>query len=232
MRGECPLHIAHIWLSPPVTFVHAWRCTAQWCLPTAQRRRGNRRQYNGTSDRRRVALVRRRVGAPPVGVAAGADSTQWVLLRRHSLWRRHVSTVVATVLCQSARVAVAALWLERHSPLDAAPCHRVIGDGPSEFIRSAWSGRRWRRGRRLRRHWRRHSRYPRAWRRVKAVHCSLPIRHDRPRYLNGPTIQSSSDLVRRQMCNRNPVRHLSTSLRAVPRPKLANHCDPAFSQCR
>ena len=68
---------------------------------------------------------------------------------------------------------------------------------------------------------------------VEAVHRSLPIRHDFPRHLNGPAMQGTSDLVRGQMSNHDPVRHLGTPLSAVSRPQLLDHhCDPSFPQCR
>ena len=167
----------------------------------------------------------RRIRAPSVGVVAGDGASQRVLLRCHPSWRRHARDVVAPFSrrgCSPLTHANAALWLS---------LRRAPGIGSARLDGATWPRRRSRKASRLRRRWRRVGRQPCARRRVEAVHRSLPIRHYRPRHLDGPAVKSPPDLVRGQVSNCHPVWHLEASLRAVSWSRLLDRCDPPFPKC-
>ena len=169
----------------------------------------------------RATLVCRPVRAPSVGVVAGDGASQRVLLGRQSPRCRHTRDVVAPFSGQGRGLASSASV--RHSlPLR----HALKGRLPKPLITTLlyrlpfWLSRSW---------WWQHrvGRQPCARRRVKAVHRPLPVRHYRSGHLYGPSMESPPHLVRGQVGYRNPVRHLSSALRAVSRSQFFNCRHPS-----
>ena len=107
------------------TATSGWSATMQRAEPVAMRR---------------GALVRRCVGALPVGAMASNGTSQCILLGGHPSRRRYTGNVVAPILRRSCGVLALSYGTRR-----CTLC-RVTGDGLARLVRVTWSRRRWRRG--------------------------------------------------------------------------------------
>ena len=205
-----------------MTCAHRWRCTPRDISPLLSNARVVDNKTAGPVVVRGAALVCRRIRAPSVRVVAGDGASQRALLGCHPPWFRHARDVVAPFSgqgCSRPAHANADRLLSLRRAREISSSRLVIAVRPCR--RSLWSSR-------MRRRWRRVGWQPRTRRRVEAVHRSLPIRHYRPGHLDGPAVESPSNLVRGQVSDRNPVRHLGSPLRAIPWPQLLDHCHPPF----